>query len=328
MRSIKRIHPTSDETPPWAGMAFTQPLDSDALHELLKSQYPQCTSMRQRKHLAAIDFLNRELESMQNEAMLLQASHPGPEELDVCKHQRSLSPSLSHSNSYRSPALVEHHPQQSPTITKIATGQQHVFSIVDGGLAVQPKKKRKMTPAERSAYKTTRKIGACDKCKRQKGKCTHVIATLMPVGKTLRDDDITLQRPEATLPATMATHNDQDLARARKDAKDLSQSVTAPSSPHWAQETQGIQQGNQSEISGYVPSHVTGFYPRSPYNNHEIQWNDQSPFVEPQSFQSSYDGFIDPQDQPGDSSAFLHSQGSYERPWNPSIDYMSAANQG
>lgn len=170
MRSIKRIHPTSDETPPWAGMAFTQPLDSDALHELLKSQYPQCTSMRQRKHLAAIDFLNRELESMQNEAMVLQASHPGLEELDVCKHQRSLSPSLSHSSSYKSPALVEHHSQQSPTITKIATGQQHVFSIVDGGLAIRPKKKRKMTPAERSAYKTTRKIGACDKCKRQKGK--------------------------------------------------------------------------------------------------------------------------------------------------------------
>ncbi|RII10818.1 hypothetical protein CUC08_Gglean006818 [Alternaria sp. MG1] len=314
MRSIKRIHPTSDETPPWAGMAFTQPLDSDALHELLKNQYPQCTSMRQRKHLAAIDFLNRELESMQNEAILLQASHPGPEELDVCKHQRSLSPSLSHSSSYRSPALVEHHLQQSPTITKIATGQQHVFSIVDGGLAIQPKKKRKMTPAERSAYKTTRKIGACEKCKRQKGKCTHVIATPMPVGKTLRDDDITLQRPGATLPAMVTTHNDQDLARARKDAKDSSQSVTAPSSPQWAQETQGIQQGNQSEISG------------SPYNNHEIQWNDQSPFVESQSFQSSYDGLIDPQDQPGDSSAFLHSQGSYGRPWNPSTDYMSAAN--
>lgn len=223
MRSIKRIHPTSDETPPWAGMAFTQPVDSDALHELLKNQYPQCTSLRQRKHMAAIDFLKRELESMQNETagtmtemspgdqarVVFHASHQSLEELSERKHQRSISPSLSQSSSCRSPALLDHHPQQSPAITKIGAGQQHVFSIVDG-LAMQPKKKRKMTPAERSAYKTTRKVGACDKCKRQKGKvrdssqqvepkvnmrkCTHVIGALMPMGKDLQEDKVTLQR--------------------------------------------------------------------------------------------------------------------------------------
>ncbi|KAL1793663.1 hypothetical protein ACET3X_008645 [Alternaria dauci] len=250
MRSIKRVRPTSDESPPWAGMSFIQPVDSDALHELLRNQYPQCTSVRQRKHLAAIDFLKRELESMQNEAMVFEASHPGLEGLDVSKHQRSISPSLSQSSSCKPPMLLEYHSQQSPSISKIGVGQQHVFSIVDGGLAIQPKKKRKMTPAERSAYKTTRKVGACDKCKRQKGKCTHVVANLMPVGKTMRDDDTALKRPEATLSIINAAHNDQDLARARMDAQDLSQSITASGSPQWGQETQEIQQGNQSEILG------------------------------------------------------------------------------
>lgn len=133
--------------------------------------------------MAAIDFLKRELESMKNDAVgtiagtspedqthiLLQTSHPSPKEMGERKHQRSISPSLSHSSSYRSLALLDHHMQQSPAIPRAGAGQQHVFSIVDG-LALQPKKKRKMTPAERSAYKTTRKIGACEKCKRQKGK--------------------------------------------------------------------------------------------------------------------------------------------------------------
>lgn len=183
MRSIKRTHPTSDETPPWAGMSFIQPVDSDALHELLKNQYPQCTSLRQRKHMAAIDFLRRELESMQNEVagampetspgeqtrIHLQTSHPSVEELKERKHQRSISLSASQNSWHRSQALSDRQPQQPPGMPNIGTGQQHVFSIVDG-LAMQPKKKRKMTPAERSAYKTTRKVGACDKCKRLKGR--------------------------------------------------------------------------------------------------------------------------------------------------------------
>jgi hypothetical protein len=183
MKSIERIEPTSDASPPWAGIHFTQPVDSDALHELLKDQYPQCKSVRQRKHMAAIDFLKRELESMQNEASESTTRTPlGNQELPVLngpytgfegsrerKHQRSVSPALSQSSSYRSPALLGHHPHHLPTIPKTGASQQHVFSIVDG-LATQPKKKRKMTPAERSAYKNTRKFGACEKCKRQKGK--------------------------------------------------------------------------------------------------------------------------------------------------------------
>ncbi|KAG9195999.1 hypothetical protein G6011_01120 [Alternaria panax] len=310
MRPIKRIHPTSDETPPWAGMSFIQPVDSDALHELLKHQYPQCASLRQRKHMAAIDFLRRELESMQNETagtspgdqtrISPQTSLSAPEKLGERKHQRSISPSLSQSSSYRSPTLLKHHPQQSPAMKKMGTGQQHVFSIVDG-LAMQPKKKRKMTPAERSAYKTTRKVGACDKCKRQKGKCTHVIETPMLVGKALRKDDITLQRPDAALPFITAARDAEDPASTRRDRQDLSQSNTAPGSPHWVQEIQGIQEGNRSEISGYVPSHLTGLCPRPMHDSQEIQWNNQSSFIEPQSFQSSYDGYMDTQDQSGDS---------------------------
>jgi hypothetical protein len=183
MKPIKRLRPTSDASPPWADMTFTQPIESDALHELLKEQYPQCKTLRQRKHMAAIDFLRRELDSMQNEATNLRpgtprethalsdfdAYGPGLDEPAELKHQRSVSPALSLSNTYRSPVLLDQQNQHTVSTSKIGLGQQHVFSIVDG-FAAQPKKKRKMTVAERSAYKTTRKIGACEKCKRQKGK--------------------------------------------------------------------------------------------------------------------------------------------------------------
>jgi len=276
MRPIKRSQPTSDASPPWAGMKFTQPVDSDALHELLKEQYPQCKTLRQRKHMAAIDFLRLELESMQHESTesttgtscetqalsALDASRPGVEELAALTHRRSVSPSLSRSSSYRSPVHLDDH------IPQIGVGQQHVFSIVDG-FATQPKKKRKMTPAERSAYKTTRKVGACDKCKRQKGKCTHVIGKLVSMAKPLQEEKAVSQRLNATLPESMTAFNAEEPARTHQQTQELSQqqrtplrttpttqSNTVPGSPQWTQEVHGMQEDSQSGMSG-TPASVT-----------------------------------------------------------------------
>jgi len=53
--------------------------------------------------------------------------------------------------------------------TQPTSAQQFVWSAHDGR-SMRPKTKRKMTVEERSAYKETRKRGACDKCRRQKGR--------------------------------------------------------------------------------------------------------------------------------------------------------------
>lgn len=53
--------------------------------------------------------------------------------------------------------------------TDSANTQHFVWSAHDGR-PMQPKTKRKMTLEERSAYKETRKRGACERCRRQKGK--------------------------------------------------------------------------------------------------------------------------------------------------------------
>jgi len=150
----------------------------------------------------------------------------------------------------------------------IRVGQQHVFSIVDG-FATQPKKKRKMTPAERSAYKTTRKVGACDKCKRQKGKCTHVIGNLLSMAKPLQEEKAVLQRLDATLPASITASNDEKPARTHRQTQKLSQqqrtplrtspttqSNTVPGSPQWTQEVHETQDGSRSGMSG-TPASAT-----------------------------------------------------------------------
>ncbi|KAL1608156.1 hypothetical protein SLS60_003095 [Paraconiothyrium brasiliense] len=65
MDFILRQQLTSDELPPWAGIVFKYPVDSDTLSEKLREAYPDCKTLRERKHRAAIDFLSAELSRMQ-----------------------------------------------------------------------------------------------------------------------------------------------------------------------------------------------------------------------------------------------------------------------
>ncbi|KAF2792863.1 hypothetical protein K505DRAFT_386721 [Melanomma pulvis-pyrius CBS 109.77] len=66
MSYITRTQPTTDETPPWQGISFTCPVGSDLLADRLKYAYPDCKTLRQRKHQAAINFLAAELEEMKS----------------------------------------------------------------------------------------------------------------------------------------------------------------------------------------------------------------------------------------------------------------------
>jgi hypothetical protein len=204
MLPIRRVRPTSDQSPPWAGISFAQPVDSDDLHEHLKKlyPYPQYTTLRQRKHMAAIDFLKHEFCEMQatdsNVTKRPLSSNTGPATL------RAVDPSSRASNGHR--FLRVHSGSRSPTgstqsltiadhqeehedypnsftqpqplaTSKMGPGQQYVFSVANGH-AFQPKRKRKMTTAEKAAYKKTRRHGACSKCKRQKGKVCNFSQTL------------------------------------------------------------------------------------------------------------------------------------------------------
>ena len=197
MPLIRRIQPTSDETPPWAGMAFTQPVDSDDLNARLLKAYPHplCTTLRERKHMAAIDFLKAELRQMQckDQASVppeyfagyhALASPKSPtfsnEALERHSRTGSLSSLQSPASSARLSLPIEQSLQRGdtsnvsmlPTPTDSSTappGQNLVFSAKDGQM-VHPKTKRKMTIEEKIAYKETRSRGACKKCKKMKGK--------------------------------------------------------------------------------------------------------------------------------------------------------------
>jgi hypothetical protein len=63
-RLIRRIHAANDTTDPWSGITFTMPVDSDALADGLKQAYPMARTLRERKHWAALDFLQAELRHM------------------------------------------------------------------------------------------------------------------------------------------------------------------------------------------------------------------------------------------------------------------------
>jgi hypothetical protein len=197
---ITRTQPTTDETPPWRGISFLLPVGSDRLADQLKHAFSDCKTLRQRKHKAAILFLERELEEMKisDEEQYQhpdapdapdnhQLGSPQSESIEILDRrsvgstQQNTSTSSCTSpitpDSARSPKLADRsrsqYPRpgllQSPTANTITTAQTFVFSAVDGR-PLQPKTKRKMTSDERVVYKQTRKRGACDKCKRQKGK--------------------------------------------------------------------------------------------------------------------------------------------------------------
>lgn len=170
-------------------------VDSDALAEMLKATYPECNTLRERKHRAAVDFLNAEISLMQTgnsitgvisqkKSISPSLEHPLDDSKTVgevpLESRRVLSPSVctspSVTESSTSPRLAEptsrgsqadsgqSHAPASPT-----NAQQFIWSAHNGQF-MRPKTKRKMTVEERNAYKETRRRGACDKCRKQKGK--------------------------------------------------------------------------------------------------------------------------------------------------------------
>jgi hypothetical protein len=203
---IKRTQPTTDESPPWQGISFLLPVGSDQLADQLKNAFSDCKTLRQRKHKAAILFLETELDEMKVRDEK-QSHHPEAQDNHILSsplsdsielfdqpstgstQQNTLSSSCTSpttTQSAHSPKLTDRSRPQflGPEHLQSSKAQTFVFSAVDGR-PLQPKTKRKMTVDERVVYKQTRKRGACDKCKRQKGKvCAISLLKLFKLSKT------------------------------------------------------------------------------------------------------------------------------------------------
>ncbi|KAH7074508.1 hypothetical protein BKA63DRAFT_315125 [Paraphoma chrysanthemicola] len=186
---ITRVEWTSDQKPPWSGLKFTLPVGSDALSDALRSRYRDGADLRERKHMAAIDFLTAELRLMRSAQASRAPSDVDDSTASETPTQRSVmvrSHSQQHSDFSSSnvvgydrtslPPAYTTQPDAStigaPTPVSVS-GQQIVFSVTDGR-PQRPRTKRPMTKREKAAYKKTRERGACPPCRKQKAKCTHV----------------------------------------------------------------------------------------------------------------------------------------------------------
>jgi hypothetical protein len=182
---VIRKRPTSDDTPPWSGLEFVEPVDSDALAEKLKQTYPSHNTLRERKHQAIIDHLMMELHAIRRKdshspVTALDSHDSGVGDTSPCDESTIVSPP---SSVYlRSPGLSNksrpdvpqhrHSGLRAPTPTLEA--QSFVFTAVDIS-EFQPKTRRRMTKAERQSYKAARERGACEKCRRLKGKVVYFL---------------------------------------------------------------------------------------------------------------------------------------------------------
>jgi hypothetical protein len=182
---ITRFQTTSDENPPWAGISFALPVGSDELADKLRLAYPDST-LRQRKHMAAIDFLKNELSEMRQGASRTSASEKHnaftpqvslsfSNDIDVRSRQGSVSSSLSLTSMNQGASSQEHGllrsgAQSTITDPKVTDPVKEIIFSVSDGRPMQPKTKKKMTKEEKIVYKKTRKRGACSRCRRQKGK--------------------------------------------------------------------------------------------------------------------------------------------------------------
>ena len=281
MDLIDREYPTSDDKPPWYGMVFKQSVYSDAMLESLKRRYPQGANLRERKHMAAIEFLQQELENMQaSEAALIRKTHTTNSMPDVASHdsghQKAGSPPYSPTAQLSHPNITDRYHgrrsptnnvflEQPPTILSNTSGQEIVFSIANRPV-VQRQRRKKMTASEKISYKQMRKIGACDSCKRQKAKCRHIGgergryrnsrgSSSSPQRDTRPISDSTTLSVNATnehKPHTQAPQHSRELSYELKPSLQTMSiatpiTVSGSPSPHWVQDMQEIA---QSELSG------------------------------------------------------------------------------
>lgn len=166
---------TSDEGNPLSSLHFEPAWDSDELYDALRIAYPQIRSHKDRFLRAVIEFYDAELGRARN-LVVGSVTPSSPDNLvttDVFMHPRESSSSSEESGSPRWQPSGFHGPSASVYRTQKRKrsgieAMQATFSIVPGG--GKPRTKRPMTDAEREQYKHTKKVGACDPCRKRKRK--------------------------------------------------------------------------------------------------------------------------------------------------------------
>lgn len=167
---------TRDEGSPLSSLHFEPAWDSDELYDALRIAYPQIRSHKDRFLRAVIEFYEAELGRARNLGVGLDTPPSSPPNMvrnDGVWHQReggsssedSEMPRWQSSNSQW--ARASGHMSQKRKRSGIE-GMQATFSIVPGG--GKPRTKRPMTDAEREQYRHTKKVGACEPCRKRKRK--------------------------------------------------------------------------------------------------------------------------------------------------------------
>ncbi|KAE9975238.1 hypothetical protein BLS_006594 [Venturia inaequalis] len=186
-----------DEEHPLSSLHFQPAWDSDDLFDALRTAYPQIRRHKDRCVRAGFEFYDAELRRVKclgEGPITPPSSPPDTARSDEFVHQgeRGSSskdaemPVWQSSASYGAGANT-HKPQKRKRSGM--EEMQATFSIVPGG--GKPRTKRPMTAAERDQYRHTKKVGACDPCRKRKRKCVCKLATEAHIsdGKRPRQSD-------------------------------------------------------------------------------------------------------------------------------------------
>ncbi|TID17735.1 hypothetical protein E6O75_ATG10380 [Venturia nashicola] len=173
----------ADDGNPLSSLQFEPAWDSDELYDALRIAYPQIRSHKDRFLRAVIEFYDAELGKARKSGVGL--STPPTSLPDMASNEVSLDnrEGSSSSENLELPSWRPHENHGASANKRLSQkrkqsgieGMQATFSIVPGG--GKQRTKRLMTDAEREQYRHTKKVGACEPCRKRKRKCICKLAT-------------------------------------------------------------------------------------------------------------------------------------------------------
>lgn len=154
-----------DDDNPLSALQFEPAWDSDDLYDALRIAYPQIRSHKDRFLRAVIEFYDAELGRARNLGGGLDAPPSSPPG-SANNEGFSSGKSVWQPSELPGASAVPHKPQKRRRSG--IEGMQATFSIMPGGSKLRTK--RPMTDAEREQYRHTKKVGACEPCRKRKRK--------------------------------------------------------------------------------------------------------------------------------------------------------------
>jgi hypothetical protein len=170
-----RTRDVGDEGNPLSSLHFEPAWDSDELYDALRIAYPRIKSHKDRFLRAVIEFYDAELGRARTLERGLDTPPSSPPTMPNSDgffepRERSASSEDSETSGQSSkPDKTNRNPLKRARSDVDGMGSmQAMFSIVPGG--TKPRTKRPMTEEERKQYRHTKRVGACEPCRRRKKK--------------------------------------------------------------------------------------------------------------------------------------------------------------